>query len=318
MVLELETGCDRMLDSGRLAELSEAVNPFRSDRVRIFAQTCGDNIKKFSALNLLIDAQARGRLEGVHTLVENSSGNMALALGLLAPSFGIRNVVAILRADIPSGKLDPLRLSRIRCEFSTESPGETSGIELARQMGKKPGYLNLGQYENEANPGAYEKWLGPRIWERTDGSVSLIACGLGSAGTAIGLKRFVSHVSPQCTVVGVMVAPGEGVPGVRTEARLAEIRLPWRQTIDALVTIGTRESFKKSRELWWDLDLMVGPSSGFAFAGLLKFISAQKAAANLDRFRNADGEIVAVFICPDMAYPYFDKYSTHLDPQDLS
>ncbi|HET6248878.1 MAG TPA: pyridoxal-phosphate dependent enzyme [Tepidisphaeraceae bacterium] len=317
MDIALEPHCDTMLDTGRLAELSDALNPFRADRVRIVAQTCGDNIKKFAALNLLLEAKAAGRLEGVHTLVENSSGNMALALGLLAPQFGIRKVIAILRADVPSGKLDPLRLSRIQCQFSTELPGEPGGIELAKQIGGKGGYCNLGQYENDANPRAYEMWLGPRIWKMTQGRVSLICCGLGSTGTAVGLKRFVLRTSPRCTVVGVMVAPGEGVPGVRTEARLSEIRFPWRQTLDAVETVGTRESFKKSRELWWELNLMVGPSSGFALAGLLKFLAARKAAGELDRLRNDDGEILAVFVCPDLAYPYFDKYSTHLDPQDM-
>ena len=138
---------------------------------------------------------------------------MALALGLLAPSFGIRNVVAVLRADIPTGKLDPLRLSRIRCEFRTESPGEIGGIEFARRLGKEPGHLNLGQYENDANPRAYEKWLGPKIWEQTEGNVTLIASGLGSAGTAVGLKRFFSSVSPRCAVIGVMVAHGRGRAG---------------------------------------------------------------------------------------------------------
>jgi S-sulfo-L-cysteine synthase (O-acetyl-L-serine-dependent) len=317
MPVSLETSCDQMMDSGRLAELSEVINPYCSDGVRIFAQICGDNIKKFAALHLLLDAQAAGRLKGVHTIVENSSGNMALALGLLAPAFGIRNVVAILRADIPSGKLDPLRLSNIQCHFSNELPGEVGGIELARQMGKKPGHLNLAQYENDANPQAYEKWLGPRIWQQTQGKVTLISCGLGTTGTAIGLKRFVSRVSPKCQVLGVAVAPGEGVPGVRTEARLSEIRLPWRQTIDAIEIAGARESFKKSRELWWNLNQMVGPSSGFALAGLLNYIAKRRAAKDLDRLRNADGEVYAVFICPDLAYPYFDKYSTHLEPQDM-
>jgi cysteine synthase len=314
----LNSSCDLMLDSGRLAEVSKNLNPFHEDRVRIFAQTCGDNVKKFTALNMLLEARAGGRLNGVHTLVENSSGNMALALGLLAPSFGIRNVIAILRADVPSGKLDPLRLSRVRCQFSTETPDELSGIELARHIGTKPGHLNLAQYENDANPRAYEKWLGPRMWERSNGKISLICCGLGSTGTAVGLKRFVSGLIPKCAVIGVMVASGEGVPGVRTEARLGEIRFPWRQTIDGIEIVGARESFKRSRELWWDLELMVGPSSGFALAGLLKFLARQKEMKNLDAYRNSDGEVYAVFICPDLAYPYFDKYSTHLDPQELA
>src|SRR5947199_7307095 len=101
---ELASKHEALLECPRLLELPDALNPFSADRVRIHAQVCGDNIKKFAALNLLLEAKESGRLEGVHTLVENSSGNMALALGVLAPSFGIKHVIAILRADIPSGK----------------------------------------------------------------------------------------------------------------------------------------------------------------------------------------------------------------------
>jgi cysteine synthase len=317
MSSELAAKHETLLECPSLVELSGSLNPFHNDKVRIHAQICGDNIKKFAALNLLLESQAAGRLDGVHTLVENSSGNMALALGLLAPGFGIKNVVAILRADIPSGKLDPLRLSRIKCRFSTESADEPGGIQLARDMGKQPGHINLGQYENDANPRAYEKWLAPRIWKQTHGKLTIACAGLGTTGTAIGLSRYFKRVSANCTIVGVMCAPGAAVPGVRTEERLAEIRFPWRQTLDAIVQAGTKESFKKSRELWWGLETMVGPSSGFALEGLLKFIASRKEAGELDRHRNADGEVCAAFICPDMAYPYFDKYSTHLDPQDL-
>ena len=314
---ELPAKYQALLECPRLIELPEALNPFHADRVRIHAQICGDNIKKFAALNLLIEAKESGKLEGVHTLVENSSGNMALALGVLAPAFGIKTVIAILQADIPSGKLDPLRLSRIKCQFVTDAPGEPNGVEQARQMGKMPGYFNLAQYENDANPRAYEKWLAPSIWKQMEGKLTIACAGLGTTGTAIGLSRFLKRVSPNCTIVGVMCAPGAAVPGLRGEQRLKQIRFPWRQTLDAIEEIGTKESFATSRELWWALGMVVGPSSGSSLAGLLKFLAARKQAGTLDRHRNSDGEVRAVFVCPDFAYPYFDKYSTHLDPEDL-
>jgi hypothetical protein len=33
--------------------------------------------------------------------------------------------------------------------------------------------------------------------------------------------------------------------------------------------------------------------------------------------RNNDDEVYAVFICGDTPFPYLDKYSTHLDPEDF-
>ena len=80
--------------------------------------------------------------------------------------------------------------------------------------------------------------------------------------------------------------------------------------------VETRESFKKSLELC-RAGLMAGPSSGFALVGLLKFLRGREAASTLDGLRNADGEVIATFICADTPLPYLDKYSTHLDPSDF-
>ena len=48
-----------------------------------------------------------------------------------------------------------------------------------------------------------------------------------------------------------------------------------------------------------------------------KFLEEQKNNSGLEKLRNKDGDVVAVFICPDTPFPYLDKYSTHLDPSDF-
>src|SRR5947209_2111842 len=52
MGAELSAKHEALLECPCLVELSEKLNPFKQDRVRIYAQSYGDNIKKFAALNL--------------------------------------------------------------------------------------------------------------------------------------------------------------------------------------------------------------------------------------------------------------------------
>ena len=59
--------------------------------------------------------------------------------------------------------------------------------------------------------------------------------------------------------------------------------------------------------------IVAGPSSGFALQGLLQFLSQQKKRGTLDTMRNEDGEIVAVFICPDSPFPYVEEYFEYLE-----
>ncbi|MFY9552291.1 MAG: pyridoxal-phosphate dependent enzyme [Thermoanaerobaculia bacterium] len=303
-----------------LVELPDRLNPFRAQNVRIFGKLMYLlpllSIKSLTAINMLLEADAAGDLAGADGIIENSSGNTAFALGILAELYGIRRVVAVVPWDIAPGKLDLLRLCGVEPRLVRGVAGEPSGIAQARDGGRKPGWFNPAQYENEANPRASEKWVAPQIWKQTDGKLTVFAAGLGTTGTLVGAKRYFRRIAPRVTLVGAMCGPNSAVPGVRSEARLREVAFPWRETADYVVEVETKESFKKSLELC-RAGLMGGPSSGFALMGLLKLLQAREASSGLDPLRNEDGEVVAAFICADTPLPYLDKYSTHLDPDDF-
>ena len=303
-----------------LVELPDRLNPFRKQDVRIFAKLMYLlpllSIKSLPALNMLLEADAAGDFDGVNTIVENSSGNTAFSLGVLANLFAIDQVVAMVPWDIAPGKLDLLRLCGVEPRLVRSTAGHPSGIAQAREAGNQAGWFNPAQYENQANPAAAEKWVVPEMWRQTKGKLTVFATGLGTAGTLVGASRYFRHTTSQVTLVGVICSPSSAVPGVRSEVGLSEIAFPWREAADSIVEVETKESFKKSLELC-RVGLMGGPSSGFALAGLLKFLQAQEAASGLDALRNEDHEVIATFICADTPLPYLDKYSTHLDPSDF-
>jgi cysteine synthase len=67
-----------------LVELPGKLNPFRGEGIRVYAKLAFLmpllNLKSLPTWNMLREAQAAGKLQGVHTIVENSSGNTAFAL----------------------------------------------------------------------------------------------------------------------------------------------------------------------------------------------------------------------------------------------
>jgi cysteine synthase A len=70
-----------------LVELPSTLNPYRKDGVRIFAKLVSHlplmNIKSIPMFHALNNTS----IEGTHTLVENSSGNTAYSLTVLAKLF---------------------------------------------------------------------------------------------------------------------------------------------------------------------------------------------------------------------------------------
>jgi cysteine synthase len=265
---------------------------------------------------MLLEAEAEGKLADVDTIVENSSGNTAFSLAVLAQCFGISRVTALVPWDIAPGKLDLLRLCGVEPRLQKEAAGTLSGIAQARKAGGEAGCFSPGQYDNEANPAAYEKWVAPQIWEQTQGKVTVFAAGLGTTGTLVGASRYFRKVGRKVAMVGAICAPDSAVPGVRSEARLREIGFDWRDSADCVMEVDTKSSFKYSLQLC-RTGLMAGPSSGFALAGLLRYLEIQSENSGFQRLRNSDGEVCATFICADTPLPYLDKYSTHLDPSDF-
>jgi cysteine synthase/rhodanese-related sulfurtransferase len=304
-----------------LVELPDDLNPFAADGVRIYAKMMNmvplANVKSLPALNMLRRRHESGELAGVTTLIENSSGNTVFSLGIIARIFGILRTKAIVSHEVSRGKLQLLRFFGVEISVNEEpicpDPSDVnSGIYLAKRAGTQKGWWNPGQYENEANPEAHARWTGPQILAQTAGELTVFCAGLGTTGTMVGaggfLKKHVSHI----TNVGVVRKPNNPVPGVRTRNLLREIAFDWNGAADATVEAGTKEAFEESLRLC-RRGVLVGPSSGFALAGLLAFLRGKKEGAELDALRNTQGEIVAVFICPDSPFPYIDEYFEFLD-----
>jgi cysteine synthase len=295
--------------------LPRHLNPFDADRVDLIAVPLfgnGPNMKTFMSRWMLERAEAAGQLKGVHTLVEATSGNTGADLGILAPWYGISRIIAVIERDTAPGKLEQLRLCGVEPAYPMD--GQTT-IETARELGKQPGWLNLDQYSSAANVEAHEKWTGPHIWQQTSGKVSVVVLPMGTTGTACGVSKFLRQQDAYATlvtVVGVALAPGEAVPGVRTEEKLQQVAFDWRSAIDDLVLVFRHPSYAASMDLI-RTGRFYGPSSGAAFSGAKLFVEKQKENGKLNRFRNEDDRVVVAFTCGDGPFLYQDKYSTLLD-----
>ncbi|MEA1902903.1 MAG: pyridoxal-phosphate dependent enzyme [Actinomycetota bacterium] len=304
-----------------LVELPEDLNPFFDDGVRIFAKlmtfTSFHNVKVIPAFNMLAEADERGELDGVTTVIENSSGNTISAVAVAARSFGIDDIRAIVPDEVSWHKLRMLRFLGIS-PIVNQEPAQpdrqdpTSGIYKAKELGKQDAWFNPGQYSNPDNPRAHRKWTGPQIWEQTDGKISVFCDGLGTTGTIIGTSEYLKDENPGVQVVGVMRAPDSYVPGPRTKLLLRLIGFDWKPHVDSVTQATTPESYGMSMELSRS-GLYVGPSSGLSLVGLIRYLEERKESDTLDELRNADGEVVSVFICPDTPMPYFDEYFKYLD-----
>lgn len=308
-----------------LVELPKTLNPFYEDGVRIYAKLLNTlpltNVKSIPAFTMLTEMHRQGRLENVHTIIENSSGNTVLSLAVIGRLFGISNTKAFVSYEVLFEKLQMLQLFGVEPLINKEPicpdpKDKTSGIFKAKQWGKRKGWINPGQYENIDNPNSHTQITGPQIYQQLDGDIQLFCAGLGTTGTMVGTAKYLKKVHTHVKTIGVIRTPNNPVPGVRTRGLLKMIAFHWKECVDFIEEVGTTSSFLQSLHLVRH-GIVAGPSSGFTLAGLLNFLKIQKEKNTLQSFANAQGIINAVFICCDSPLPYVKDYFRYLDASNF-
>lgn len=233
-----------------------------------------------------------------------------MSLGLLASHFGATSVEAIASPDVSEGKLTLLQLAGVKVRLVEgpicPDPNDPNGaIAVARREGERPDTINLGQYDNEANPKAHEDITGPQLYNQLGDTLGMLCAGLGTTGTLLGTARYLRKKLPHLRVAGVIRAPNNLIPGVRTINGLQEISLPWNTVLtEPPLEVSQKEAYTHSLSLIRH-GLLVGPSAGFVLAGAFHRLEQLEQSGEIEQLRGRH----VVFICPDTPFPYASDYA---------
>lgn len=297
-----------------LVEIPKELNLFKKMGINIFAKISWFNpllnIKIIPAYWMLKEGLKTGIIRDDISLIEASSGNMAYSIKIISKYFGVKNFIALVSDKVSNSKRKILDIFGIKYKVRKEDicpdPNDPrSSINLAKKFREKPGWYNLGQYDNENNFWGHYYITGKQIYEQLSGDIDIVSIGLGTTGTLIGVSKYLKERIKDVTILGIIRHKNNLVPGVRTLNLLKEINFKWEDYVDHKIFIDTKKSYLYSLKLIRS-GLLCGPSSGFSFAGLMYFI--KKNLGNLKKIINKKGYINTVFICPDTFLPYIDEY----------
>ena len=298
-ILDLLPGVDNPTPIVRLRQ----VGGFR--HARVYAKLEWYNpfgaVKDRVAASLVTDAEERG--EDLSTLVEPTSGNTGIGLAMVANARRY-NFAATLSRAIPLEKRTALRLFGTDLHELDDAlcpmPGQPEGaMQRATELAEQPGWTQLNQYRNGANPEAHYRTTGPEIWRQTRGEVTHFVAALGTCGTITGAGRFLKEQNPAIKVIGVHPTDDHDIPGVRSRRALALTDFFTPDAYDAVIEIGDDEAYALCRDLHQVESLVAGPSCGLALAGALRAVPDEPG-------------VVAVMVFPDSAFKYLSSFRRHL------
>ncbi|MGI8983152.1 MAG: PLP-dependent cysteine synthase family protein [Acidimicrobiales bacterium] len=253
-----------------LVEVSQlSPNPAVRILAKLEGQNPGGSVKDRIALNMVTEAEADGTLKPGQTLLEPSSGNTGIGLAMVCrvKGYGLK---IVLPENVSVERRQLLEIFGAEIILSPGDEGSNGAVRMAERLAKEsPEYAFLFQYGNPANPGAHVKATGPEIW-RDCPEVTHVVAGLGTAGTLMGLGRYLKERNPAVEMWAVEPPAGEKVEGLRNldDGFVPPIYDP--ELLDRKMIVRPRESIEWTRRLVTEAAIFAGISSGAAMAGAVK------------------------------------------------
>ena len=237
----------------------------------------GGSVKDRIALAMIEDAEARGVLKPGATIIEPTSGNTGVGLAWVGTSRGYR-VVLTMPDTMSMERRRLLQAYGAELVLTPGADGMKGAIRRAEELRQATeGAVTLGQFVNPANPAIHERTTGEEIWQDTLGNVDIFVAGVGTGGTVSGSGARLKQHNPQIRVVAVEPASSAvlstGVPGKHKIQGIGAGFVPQTydpQVVDEILTVSDDEAAAHARLLAHTAGLLVGISSGAAYAAALR------------------------------------------------
>jgi cysteine synthase len=188
--------------------------------VRIWAKLESRNptgsVKDRVARALIEDAEAQGAIMPGQTILEPTSGNTGISLGMICSRKGYPLKV-VMPENVTPERTQLLKMYGAEIVYSEGSKGSNGAVEKALDMAEKDSsYYMPYQYGNMANPNAHYNGTALEILEELD-EVSAFVAGLGTGGTLMGNgRRLKETFGDACKIVAAEPMQGEPVQGLRS------------------------------------------------------------------------------------------------------
>ena len=233
--------------------------------VRLFAKLEFYNptgsVKDRVARSMIESAEQEGAIAPGQTILEPTSGNTGISLGLVCRLKGYPLKV-VMPENVTEERSKLLRMYGAEIVYSEGSKGSNGAVELALEMAQgDPSYYMPYQYGNPANPDAHYHGTAEEILEELD-EVTAFVAGLGTGGTLMGNGRRLKEHDPNTTIVAAEPLQGELVQGLRSLddgfiPPIIDISL-----LDRKILVSNRDAIIWTQKMFFEEGIFAGVSSG--------------------------------------------------------
>lgn len=277
--------------------------------VKLELMNPGGSLKDRIAKYMVEKAEKEGKIKPGDTIIENSSGNTAMGLAIVARQKGYKLKI-VIRNSTSKEKikmLERLGVDVILVDSSLPPEHPDSYNNYAANLAEKhKDYYYVDQHNNLDNNESHYKTTGPEIWEQMNGKIDFLVAGVGTGGTLCGAGAFLKEKDPNIKLIGIdpvgsifyhyfkerkMVTPSRyKIEGIGDEFLIKTAQL---DLLDDMYQVDDKTAITWTKKLAYEEGILSGGSSGANMWAVIKLAKEIDAEAN-----------IVTFIC-DTGYKYF-------------
>jgi cysteine synthase A len=171
----------------------------------------GGSIKDRVAAQMIADFEERGLDCRHYGIVEGTSGNTGIGLAFICAAKGIPLTI-VMPENMSKERQDLMKAYGAQLVLTPASLGMDGAEKEAARLALVHGYLFANQFENESNWKAHYRTTGPEI-EAALPHVDAFIAGVGTAGTLMGIGRYLKEKNPALQLIAVEPAESPVLEG---------------------------------------------------------------------------------------------------------
>ena len=227
------------------------------------------SVKDRPALQMILDAEARGEIGAGATIIEATSGNTGISLAMIAAVRGYQCVL-VMPEDMSVARRQILQSYGAEVVLTPPEEGMAGAVERAEALlAETKNAIMPRQFSNPSNPDAHAKTTAEEIWRATGGKLDAFVAGVGTGGTITGVGDVLHRERPGCRVFAVEPASSAvlsgGKPGYHKIQGIGAGFVPENldpKSYDDVIAIEDADAAEHARRLAREEGLLVGISSG--------------------------------------------------------
>ena len=234
------------------------------------------SVKDRIAMQMILDAEAEGKLKKGATIIEPTSGNTGIGLSAIGVARGYK-VIIVMPESMSLERRKLVQAYGADLVLTEAAKGMKGAIAKANELLEEiEGSVILGQFDNPSNPKVHYLTTGPEIYKDLNGKVDVLVAGVGTGGTITGVGKYLKEQNKTTKIFAVEPLASAVLSGEKPGPHMIQGIGPGfvpntldTNIYDEIIKVANEDALAFGKMISRTEGILVGISSGAAlFAGV--------------------------------------------------